>query len=176
MRKTIRRALVMALFLGAFIALLGTKEANAGARIEINFGLPPAQVFHAPPSVVVIPGTYVYRVPDTRVTILFYNGSWYRPYEGHWYRAYSYNGPWAYVAPAKVPRVLAGVPHYGKVPAGYHRIPYRDLERNWARWQRVRHWDRDKGRRQGYDARDGRGGTNHGRGRAWHQRPEGGRG
>ena len=59
---------------------------------------------------VVIPGTYIYAVPDIDVEILFYQGYWYRPHEGHWFRSKSYNGPWAYLDSHRVPRALFDLP------------------------------------------------------------------
>ena len=54
---------------------------------------------------VVIPGTYIYAVPDIDVEIFFHQGYWYRPHEEHWYRSKSYNGPWAYLDSNRVPGV-----------------------------------------------------------------------
>jgi hypothetical protein len=45
------------------------------AGVDINIGislpLPPPIVFHAPPAVIVIPGTYVYVAPNVDVDIFF---------------------------------------------------------------------------------------------------------
>jgi len=49
--------------------------------------------------VAVIPGTYVYVVPDINTEILFYHGYWYRPSAGRWYWARTYNGPWLTLPP-----------------------------------------------------------------------------
>ena len=51
----------------------------AGVDVDISVSLPPPIVFAAPPEVVVLPGTYVYVVPDSDVDIFFYNGWWWRP-------------------------------------------------------------------------------------------------
>jgi hypothetical protein len=60
---------------------------------------------------------------------LFYHDYWYRPYEGHWYRAKSYNGPWVYVVPARVPHVLLHLhPDFRRIPSGHERIPYGHLK------------------------------------------------
>jgi hypothetical protein len=101
--------------------------------------------------VAVIPGTYVYVVPDIGVDILFYHGQWYRPYGGHWYWAQSYNGPWLTLALASVPRALLDLPPgYRRLPPGYRRIPYGELHANWERWERDRYWHRDKAWGEGW--------------------------
>ena len=67
---------------------------EGGVQVSVRNNLPVVR-FVAPPDVVVIPGTYVYMVPDNDVDVLFYQGYWWRPYEGHWYRSDDYNGPWS---------------------------------------------------------------------------------
>lgn len=128
---------------------------NEGAPVavkgNVNIAPPPEYVLPAPPQVAVIPGTYVYVVPDIGADILFYHGYWYRPYGGHWYWAQSHNGPWVYLALASVPRVLLELPPgYRRLPPGYHRIPYGELHANWGRWERERYWHRDKAWREGW--------------------------
>jgi hypothetical protein len=121
---------------------------DEGATIEegdVNISPPPEYELAAPPSVAVIPGTYVYLVPGIGADILFYDGYWYRPYRSHWFRARSYNGPWAYLATARVPRVLIDLPGgYRRLPPGYHRIAYGEFQRNWRRWEGERYWHRDR--------------------------------
>jgi hypothetical protein len=135
-----------------------SNEGATGEQGDVNISPPPQYVFAAPPPVVVIPGTYVYLVPDIGLDILFYHGYWYCPYRGHWFWARSCNGPWAYLAPARVPRVLIDLPAgYRRLPPRYHRIPYGQFERNWERWERDRYWHRDKEWRN-YGRRGGHGG------------------
>jgi hypothetical protein len=157
---------LLSVLIGTFFALGGNQEATAGVQVNINIGPPPAFVIAAPPAVVIIPGTYVYAVPDIDVSIFFYHGFWYRPHEGHWFRAKSYNGPWAYLAVANVPRVLVQLPpSYYRVPPGHRHIPYAQLRDNWGRWERERYWHKDKEWQQGWHERpEGRGGEEHGRG------------
>ena len=83
----------------------------------INIGPPPPYRIAAPPSVVVIPGTYVYMVPDIGADIFFYGGNWYRLHQGRWFSAGAYNGPWMYVPDPRVPRAL------GQLPPDYRHIP-----------------------------------------------------
>jgi len=121
-----------------------------GPQVDVN-APPPAYVFPNPPEVAVIPGTYVYMVPDINVDILFYHGYWYRPYAGGWYFAPSYNGPWGYLDPVRVPRVLLQLPpNYRMVPPRYPRIPYGYLRRNWERWEHERYWHRNREWREGW--------------------------
>jgi hypothetical protein len=50
-----------------------------GPQAGVNVPPPPEYTFPSPPEVAVIPGTYVYVVPDIPAEILFYHGYWYRP-------------------------------------------------------------------------------------------------
>ena len=120
------------------------------AQVDVN-APPPEYAFPNPPEVAVIPGTYVYVVPGINADILFYHGYWYRPYAGRWYFARSYNGPWVYIDPVRIPRVLLALPpSYRSVPPRYPRIPYRYLLRNWERWERERYWHRNREWREGW--------------------------
>ncbi len=159
MRKAAFTILGMATIMGMIFMPGGMNEAAAKMGISINIGLP-SLVLPAPPPVVVVPGTYVYAVPDIDATLLFCGGYWYRPYEGRWYIASSYNGSWAFIELSRVPRVLIEHPiSYWRVPPGYHHIPYAEFHENWSRWGRERHWDRDRDWRAGWHGRpEGRGG------------------
>jgi len=121
---------------------------------EVQFDVnapPPEYAFPNPPDVAVIPGTYVYVVPGINVDILFYHGYWYHPYAGRWYFGLSYNGPWVYLDPVRIPRVLLELPpNYRSVPPRYPRIPYGYLRRNWERWERERYWHRNREWREGW--------------------------
>jgi len=115
------------------------------AGIEVGVGISiPAFTFKEPPHLAVIPGTYAYFVPDADTDIIFYHGYWYRPFNGRWYRATFYNGPWAFMAPSKVPRVLFELPPgYRRIYAGHRPIAYAEFTRHWRTWERDRYWDRD---------------------------------
>ena len=63
---------------------------------EPGISLPPMIAFPGPPDVVVIPGTYVYVVPDAQEDIFFYHGFWWRPWRGNWYRSANYSKGWVY--------------------------------------------------------------------------------
>jgi hypothetical protein len=153
--------------------LLGASFSEAGVSVGINVNVPfPGFTFSSPPPVVVVPGTYVYMVPGISVDIFFYHGWWYRPYEGRWYRGSSYNGPWVYMA--RPPEALVALPPgYRYWRAGYGpRIPYGQLKRDWGRWERDRHWDRDPGWRSGWEHRGewGREGWHHEQRGGWQHR------
>ena len=81
------------LVIGALLLVLTGSATQSEAGVNVNIGVNlPAYRFAAPPEVVVIPGTYVYMVPDIDVDVLFYQGYWWRPYEGHWYRSGTIRG------------------------------------------------------------------------------------
>ena len=144
---------------GASLLLLTGVATQSYAGVSVNVGLvaPPVYAVSAPPQVVVIPGTYVYAIPDADANILFYRGYWWRPYEGRWYRSARYNGSWGYVRSARIPRALINL------PSDYHRhfsigdrIAHDDLRRNWREWERNRHWDRHDGHQDRRDSNDSR--------------------
>jgi hypothetical protein len=137
---------VSALFLVLTVLSL---QSDAGVSVGIGINIP-AYTFAAPPPLVVIPGTYAYFAPEAAVDIVFYHGFWYRPYEGRWFRAKAYNGPWASIALARVPRVLIELPpDYRHAYREHPRIAYRDLNRNWRAWERNKYWERDERWRAG---------------------------
>ena len=132
----------------------------AGVHVNVGINVPlPAFEFHAPPAVVVIPGTYVYAVPDADVDIVFYQGYWYRPHSDYWYRSSSYNGPWRSIDRQRVPGVLFKLPpDYRHMPPGHQRIPYGQLKKNWKGWEREKYWakhDRHEEKEQRKEERHG---------------------
>ncbi|HET6513743.1 MAG TPA: hypothetical protein VFG09_01165 [Thermodesulfovibrionales bacterium] len=135
----------------AMLLVIGDFSAQSQARVDVSVGINiPAYTFPAPPPMVVIPGTYAYFAPNAEIDIVFYHGYWYRPYESRWYRARAYNGPWTYLAPARVPSVLIQVPpDYRHRYRDQRHIEYRDFHKNWRRWERSRYWERDERWREG---------------------------
>ncbi|MBI5057252.1 MAG: hypothetical protein HZB61_11630 [Nitrospirae bacterium] len=145
-----KRTGLVALFAG--IVSLGFSAApavsNAGVNVNIGFypppfvipAPPPMFMPPAPPAVVVIPGTEVYYSPNVEEDIYFYRGNWYRPYAGRWYRARGYNGPWVYLVPGRVPRMLVSMPPDYYAPPRYYS-PYRHDNRR-REWRR--HYDDDR--------------------------------
>ena len=90
------------LVIGALLLVLTGSATQSEARVNVNVGVNlPAIRFAAPPDVVVIPGTYVYMVPDIDVDVLFFQGYWWRPYQGHWYRSRDYKGGWRSRSPCE---------------------------------------------------------------------------
>ena len=139
------------------LVLTGTAtQSEAGVNVNVGINLPAIR-FAAPPDVVVIPGTYVYIVPDIDVDVLFFQDYWWRPYEGRWYRSRNYKGSWRYVEPRRIPRGLRALPqdYRHRLAPGYERIPHRDVQRNWKKWEREKYWDRrgehDRGKRSAQD-------------------------
>lgn len=147
------------LLAGTVLLVLAFLPGRGSAGVNVNIGIfapPPPYVFNAPPSVVVIPGTYAYFVPGIDVDIFFYHGFWYRPYEGRWYRSRFYRGPWGYLVPSRVPRVLMNLPpDYRREPPRYRPVPYGQLRRNWNRWERDRYWDRHEERPERHERHEG---------------------
>ena len=131
---------------------------SAEVNINIGIGVPlPHVVIHAPPSVVVIPGTYVYFAADVDMEIFFYHGYWYRPHHGRWYRARGYNGPWNNIRSAGVPDVLLDLPpDFRRHVQHRDRIRHVDLEKNWQTWERDKHWDNRDDKHEVRNVRDDR--------------------
>ena len=162
-----KRRMLVGLFVGIMLMVSLGYMSESTARVNVGIGVNiqlPQVMLPGPPEVVVIPGTYVYFVPDIHENIFFYRGYWYRPYEEYWYRSKGYNGPWGYIRPAKVPSALINLPqNYRHVPKGYKNIPHRELKKNWRTWESNRYWD-SKGRQRpdtrqddlGRQRRDGR--------------------
>jgi hypothetical protein len=135
------------------LAILLLAPVRAKAGVEVNISLPMPIVFAAPPVVVVIPGTYVYAVPDIDEDIFFYNGWWWRPWEGRWYRSRHYDSGWAWYR--SVPSFHSRIPprwrndyrehRWGGREWNYRPIPHQDLQRNWRSWEKSRHWERRDG-------------------------------
>jgi hypothetical protein len=137
------------LIVGAAMLAVTGFSSPSSAQVDINIGLfapLPGFTFGAPPEVVVIPGSYVYYVPDVDFDVFFYDGYWYRPYRGYWYRSTFYNGPWGAIGPGFVPGPLIELPpRWRSLPRIHNRIPYERLHRDWRRWERERYWERNRG-------------------------------
>jgi len=134
----------------------------AGVDIRVRIPLPPPLVIPAPPPMVVIPGTYVYFPPDIDADVFFYHGYWYRPYKGYWYWSKGYGGPWGYYG-SRPPRPLLNLPPryrevYRERRMEHQHIPHHELQQNWGRWERERHWDRRRDERahEKYERREER--------------------
>ena len=142
MKKKGFTLLIMAAVVWGSALLPRTGYAGVNVNVGVNIPLPPF-VFPAPPPVFVVPGTYVYAVPDIEIDVLFYQGYWYRPYRDYWYRSRSYNGPWRHIDRKRIPGALFKLPpDYRHIPPDHQRIPYGQMKKNWRTWERDRYWDR----------------------------------
>ena len=158
------------LVVGALVLVLTGAATQSEAGVNVNISLPAIR-FVAPPDVVVIPGTYVYMVPDIDADFLFYQGYWWRPYEGHWYRSKDYKGPWRNVESRSITSGLRALPqdYRHRLSPGHERIHYGDVQKNWKQWEKEKHWDgrvghgEPKREEQGEHERGGRGEAHEGR-------------
>jgi len=76
-------------------------------------------VVTAPPTVVIIPGTTVYRVPSASFNLFLFGGRYYSFHNDAWFLSASYSGPWKMIAVQQVPKPVLGVPvTYYKIPPG----------------------------------------------------------
>ena len=133
--------------------LLGT-SGPAQPSIHLSIPLPPPIIFHAPPSVVILPRTQVYVVPDLAEEIFFYNGWWWRPWGGRWYRSHHYDRGWIHYR--SVPSWYRGIPpgwredyrnhRWGNGAWNHRPIPHDELHRNWKAWRDTRHWEQPQHR------------------------------
>ena len=132
--------------------LIFTGSARAQVNMKVNISSPPPIVFATPPELIVIPGTYVYAVPDLEEDVFFYGGRWWRPWKGHWYRSRKYNGKWSYYKNSPS--------FYGQIPPGwrneyrnhnwqgnqwnYQRIQSKQVQQNWKKWEKNKHWEKQQ--------------------------------
>lgn len=116
---------------------------EGGVYVNVGSNLPAIR-FASPPDLVVIPGTYIYMIPDIDGDVLFYQDYWWRPYEGQWYSSRDYDGQWSYVEPGRMPGGLRALPqdYRHSLSPGYERITHGDVKRNWKQWEKEKHWDR----------------------------------
>lgn len=145
-----------------WMLLVAWRPAEAGLNIGLGINIDlPIFTFQAPPELVVIPGSYVYYVPDVDVDILFYEGHWYRYWNDRWHRSRHYNGPWASIGPSYVPAPFLRLPPDYRHRAIHKRMHYDDVNRHWRRWEKERYWEQKydwwRERREAeHDHRDGR--------------------
>lgn len=156
---------------GFWLLALASPPAEAGVRMGLGLNIDlPLLTFQAPPELAVIPGSYVYYVPDSEHEIFFFQGQWYRSWDNRWHRARSYDGPWSTIGPRYVPGALRRLPPYYRQGRGHERMRFQEVDRHWRGWERERHWDKrqDWGRERSAFSRDDREGghdRHHGRGR-----------
>jgi hypothetical protein len=62
----------------------------------------------------------VFYAPGVNVNFFAYGGRYYSLHEGAWFVATTRGGPWATIAPARVPQPVLAVPvAYYKIPPGH---------------------------------------------------------
>ncbi len=128
-----------------YVSHPGIRVASAGVSVTIGTPFPPAIRYSYPPELVVVPGTNVYFVPSNGIDVLFYQGFWWRPYRGYWYRSRAYNGPWYHIQRNRVPRSLYRLPKgYRHSYTNHPRLHYREVQRNWHRWDKERYQQRHR--------------------------------
>jgi hypothetical protein len=124
----------------------------SGCALGVSTAQPPHVGFYGHPSLVVIPGTYVYAMTDIGEDIFFHVGWWWRVWDGRWYKSRYYDRGWN---------------HYSGVPGFYHEVDpgwrnfYRNrrwhghpweceritaprVQQDWNRWQDSRYWEKEK--------------------------------
>ena len=166
MIKKMRKSCLLVIAALLLVMAGSATQSEAGVSVNIGVNLPP-YMFAAPPAVVVIPGTYVYMVPDIDVDILFFQGYWWRPYQGHWYRSRDYKGGYRYIEPRSIPRGLRSLPqdYRNRLSPGYERISHRDVQKNWKKWEKEKYWDRRGAQGRGGHGDQDRGGRDKQKGR-----------
>lgn len=105
---------------------------------------------YASPSLIVIPGTYVYAVPDIGADIYFHVGYWWRLSDGLWYRSHHYDRGWNRYRgfPVFYRQIDPGWRKYYAQrqwhghPWKYERIPAHRVQQEWSRWETTRHWEK----------------------------------
>ena len=120
------------LALTAFLALAVVSPVAAdNASIGVKIGVPapprvvvmpppPPVALVAPPKLVVVPGSPVFYAPGVNINFFAYGGRYYSFHEGAWFVATTRGGPWATIAPARVPQPVLAVPvAYYKIPPGH---------------------------------------------------------
>ena len=124
---------------------------ESAVDIHVGVSLP------APPRFVVVPGApAVAYAPSVRANYFRYGNRYYVYENGGWYVASGYNGPWAVIEPAYVPRPILAVPvRYYRRPPSEWRSYRRDAPPHWDRhWGR--HGDEHRGRGVRYENDRGR--------------------
>ena len=126
--------------------------ARAQVNVQVSIGLPPPIVFVAAPEVIVVPGTYVYVVPDVEEDIFFYDGWWYHLWQERWYRSYYYDRDWVHYK--LVPSFYVHVPPGWRKAYrdhdwqghkwDYQRMPFKHVQKNWTNWKKDKHWEKQQ--------------------------------
>ncbi|MBI5440490.1 MAG: hypothetical protein HY900_04680 [Deltaproteobacteria bacterium] len=132
-----RAAALVVLFAFSGVARPGV-NAHAGGPVAPAPAAAIAPAVPAPESVVLIPHTSIYFVPEVGLDLFFTRGYWWTCHEGRWLRARSHSGPWSPVARRSVPGPLLRLPrHYKTVYVHGERIPYGQWKAHRGEWSRA---------------------------------------
>ena len=117
--------------LTVLLGIAAVVPAQAQIGIDIGIHLP------APPAFVVVRGSPVYYAPRAPANVFFYANQ-YWVFTNAWYVGPTWNGPWAVVQPAYIPRPVL------QVPVAYYPVP----PKHWAQWRHDAppRWDAHYGR------------------------------
>lgn len=143
-RQTMKKSLTTFIILSAL--------ALSGCAVGVSPVQPPHAGHYGHPSVVVIPGTYVYAMTEVADDIYFHVGWWWRLWDGRWYTSRYYDRGWSHYRGVPVfyrdidPRWRDFYRHrrWHGHPWDCERIPAPRLQHDWKRWQDNRHWEREK--------------------------------
>ena len=94
-----------------FLVLTGCTVYHTGPPPGAPPPAPPVVTIAEPAFLYLVPSLNVYFVPGVTFDILYYNGLWYYNVRGFWYWGRSYGGPWSYMRPELIPKVLRRLPH-----------------------------------------------------------------
>jgi hypothetical protein len=111
----------------AIVSPVAADNASIGVKIGVPapprvvvMPPPPPVALVAPPKLVVVPGSPVFYAPGVNINFFAYGGRYYSFHEGAWFIATTRGGPWATIAPARVPQPVLAVPvAYYKIPPGH---------------------------------------------------------
>lgn len=136
-------------FAALFVAALAA-PAHGQVRVGIDIGIH----LPGPPTFVVVPGTPVYYTPRAPANVFFYGHQYWIFASGSWYVGPNWNGPWAFVEPARLPAPIL------QVPVRYYPVP----PPHWKEWRRDRppEWESRYGREWHEEAQE----------RHWREREE----
>lgn len=86
---------------------------------------PPRSELRPPGFLYKLPKARVYAYPGIPDEVYFAKDRWYKRYRNVWYWSWSYNGPWAYIQPERVPRDMRDLPpqHFDRDDR-FERVPW----------------------------------------------------
>jgi len=103
---------------------------------------PPRSDLRPPGFLYKLPNTRTYAYPGVPDEIFFNKDRWYKRYNNVWYWSWSYNGPWAYMQPERVPKQMRNMPRQRfDRDDRYERIPWEKGKNKWnGEWE----WERER--------------------------------